>query len=89
MQCVDWARTRGADVVSMSFYWQGPHALADTALEQAYEANLVLVGTAGNFNRDSVEYPGSHRLVMTAGATDENDERKRPTSPDGETWWGS
>lgn len=88
VRCVDWARTHGADVVSMSWYWDGPRALADTALEQAYQANLVLVGSAGNANKNSVVYPGSHRRVITVGATDTNDQRVQPGSPGG-TGWGS
>ena len=41
-----------------------------------------------NYN-SSITYPATNPLVMACGASDEIDNRKTPSSPDGEDWWGS
>jgi subtilisin family serine protease len=83
---IDWARTHGANVVSMSWHWDGPHANADTAFTNAHAAGLVLVAASGNSNIGSLNYPATHSAVMAVGASDRADHRKSPASPDGETW---
>jgi hypothetical protein len=75
---VDWARTHGANVICMSFYWDSIHPLTDLALNAAAAANIVLVASSGNDNYSTISYPASHPKVIAVGATDRLDQRHRP-----------
>ena len=84
MRAINWARTHGADVISMSWHYDGlPHELADIALMNAYEANVVLVAAAGNCSSQDgctdptfIQFPASHRDVLAVGGSDQNDHRQ-------------
>lgn len=85
---IDWARIHGADVINMSWYYTGPHANADVALDNAYAADLVLVAASGNcFAKDGctkpdfIYYPATHSHVMAVGGTTANDRRKSQSDP--------
>lgn len=85
-RAIDFARMHGADVINMSWHYDdAPHELADIALIEAYDANIVLVAAAGNcFKKDGctdptfIQYPASHRAVMAVGGSDEKDQRQKP-----------
>ncbi|MBD3168278.1 MAG: S8 family serine peptidase [candidate division Zixibacteria bacterium] len=86
------AAQRGADVLSNSWYTT-PSDLIDLAFYTVYQTGrdgrgCISVAAAGNFNSDLV-YPASLPETFAVGATSPCDERKSPTSCDGETWWGS
>jgi hypothetical protein len=90
---IDWARTHGADVVSMSWHWDGPHANSDIALDDAHAAGLVLIAASGNCNPEGdcampamVNFPASHGAVMAVGATDEADRRKEKSDTETRPW---
>jgi subtilisin family serine protease len=85
---VNWAVAQGADSISMSFTIP-LSALVDTALANAFAANVVLCAATGNNNVNGISYPARHPNVMAIGASDQIDNRKTPASPDGENWWGS
>ena len=83
LRAINWARMHGANVISMSWNWTGLHPSADIALEDAYQANIVLVAASGNCFEDQgctdpqgVTYPASHLRVIAVGASDENDFRQ-------------
>lgn len=82
---VNWAVAQGADSISMSFTIP-QSALVDTALANAFAANVVLCAATGNSNVNGIGYPARHPNVMAIGATDQIDNRKTPASPDGEGW---
>ena len=83
---INYARTHGAGVISMSFglnAWS--HALIDPAIAAAFASDLVMVVATHNYN-SAITYPATNPLVIAVGASDEVDHRKSPTSPDGEAW---
>jgi subtilisin family serine protease len=90
---IDWARTHGADVVSMSWHWDLTHANADVALDNAHAAGLVLVAASGNCftmegctNPKLVDFPASHPEVIAVGGSDQSDQRKQPVSTETRPW---
>jgi hypothetical protein len=88
---IDWARLHNADVINMSL---SSSTISDvtTALNNAWNAGMVLCAASGNYYLDyepvsaPVKFPARHANVIAVGASDQNDERKRPTSADGEEW---
>lgn len=85
---VNWAVANGADAISMSF--SVPQAaIIDTELSNAFAANVVLCAATANDDVNGIAYPARHPSVMAIGASDQVDNRKTTTSPDGENWWGS
>ena len=83
---LNYARLNGADVINMSFGFNGwSTAIINPAIEAAFAANIVLVAATHNYN-GAITYPATHPLVIAVGASDEIDNRKTPISPDMEGW---
>lgn len=83
---INYAADNGAQVISMSFGWDPwDHAIIDPAIQHAFDTNVVMCVATHNYN-SSITYPATNPLVMACGASDQVDNRKSPTSPDGETW---
>lgn len=83
-----YARLQGAQVVSMSF---GSHswsqAVINPAIQEAHNAGMILCAATHNHNTaNGITYPATHPLVIAVGASDQADNRKSPSSPDGEGW---
>ena len=72
----------------MSFGWNAwNHAVIDPAIQEAFNAGLVMCVATHNHNtQNGVTYPATNPLVIAVGASDQADNRKSPTSPDGEGW---
>lgn len=86
---ITWASSNGARVISMSFGSNGwSHAIIDPAIQNAFNNDVVMCVATHNYN-GPITYPATNPLVLAVGASDEIDNRKSPTSPDGEYWWGS
>lgn len=91
---IDWAWKDGkADVLSNSWGGGPPVDVITRAFERARtkgrggKGSVVVIAT-GNSNT-SVQFPATLPNVLAVGASSPWDERKSPTSRDGETWWGS
>lgn len=86
---VNWAANNGANVACMSFRTVETRA-ANTAMTNAWRAGMVLCAATGNSGRDTtspaVSFPARHTNVIAVGASDQNGQRKRPESADGECW---
>jgi subtilisin family serine protease len=73
---IDFARTHGANVISMSLGGQlGPDevAAAQPTINAAYAAGITIVAAAGNDGNGIVEYPCAFVHVICVGATDNAD----------------
>lgn len=83
-----YARLQGAQVVSMSFGWNAwSHAVIDPAIQEAHNAGMILCVATHNQNTlNGITYPATNPLVIAVGASDQADNRKSPSSPDGEGW---
>lgn len=83
---IRYATDNGARVISCSFGWDPwDPAIIDPAIQEAFDANLVMCVATHNHNSD-ITYPATNPLVMACGASDQADNRKNPASPDGEGW---
>ncbi len=71
---INWARTHGAKVISMSLGGGGTATL-QTAVQQAYGAGIVVVAAAGNDGNSNINYPAGYAEVISVAATDANDAR--------------
>jgi hypothetical protein len=86
---INFAADNGARIISMSFGWDAwDHAIIDPAIQHAFDSDVVMCVATHNYD-GPITYPATNPLVMACGASDQVDNRKSPTSPDGETWWGS
>ena len=86
---VNWARTNGANVISMSLGGGGFSSSFNSAITTAYNAGVFVVAAAGNDNNNSLSYPALYTNCFSVGALSPCNQRKSPSSCDGETWWGS
>lgn len=89
---LNWARNNGAAVASLSLNTSTSMA-TDNAIVDAWNAGMVICAATGNDGENTwspaINYPANHANVIAVGASNEDDERKRPESSDGEDWWGS
>ena len=91
---IDWAWNQGgADVLSNSWGGGSPSALINGAIDNALQLGRGGLGAsvlfaAGNGN-GSVIYPANYNETIAVAAMSMCDQRKSPSSCDGEYWWGS
>lgn len=85
---IRYARLQGAQVISMSFGWNAwSPAVINPAIQEAHNAGMVLCVATHNQNTlNGITYPATNPLVIAVGASDQADNRKSPSSPDGEGW---
>jgi len=66
----DYAKTNGADIVSMSFYVEPPSEVLETAAFDTWDNGNgpMLIAAAGNNNDMEVKYPAGYECVMAVAA---------------------
>jgi serine protease len=72
-----YAADNGADVVNMSLSWPpgyDPGSAVHSAVQYAYNAGVVLVGSSGNAGVSTVSYPAAYPEVIAVGATRYDDQ---------------
>ncbi|MDT8323378.1 MAG: S8 family serine peptidase [Bacteroidota bacterium] len=91
---INWAWSNGgADVLSNSWGGGSPSALINGAIDNAVNfgragKGATVLFSAGNGN-SYVKYPANYNTTIAVAAMSMCDQRKSPTSCDGEYWWGS
>lgn len=91
---ITWAwSTAGADVLSNSWGGGSPSSLITTPFQNAVASGRGGLGApvlvaAGNSN-SNLSYPSTVSEVIAVAASSMCDQRKSPSSCDGETFWGS
>ncbi|MBN2412220.1 S8 family serine peptidase [candidate division KSB1 bacterium] len=76
-------------VISCSWSASGNITAIHNAIVNARTNAVLCCFASGNGNTTPISYPARYIETMAVGATSECDERKTPTSCDGEFWWGS
>jgi len=66
---VDYARSNGAHVISMSFRTYSDSEAMHNTMDFAYENGVLLVGGAGNEDSTELTYPASWSCVIEVGGT--------------------
>jgi len=72
-----WATDQGAQVINMSLSWPpgyNPGSTIQNAIQYAYNAGVVLVGSSGNQGVSPVSYPAAYTEVIAVGATRYDDQ---------------
>ncbi len=91
----NFAWDNGADVINNSWSHNGlSSSYIDDAIDEAVTygrggLGTVIVFITHNDNNSSIRYPSGNSDVIAVGAVSMCDERKSPSSCDGENWWGS
>jgi len=94
VDCYTFAYNNGADIVSNSYSLGSPSAQIDQAIQnivtngRSGRGTLVFYAT-GNNNSSTVKYPATNPNVIAVGASSPCDQRKSPSSCDGENWGGN
>jgi hypothetical protein len=86
---INWARINGAAVGSLSLGTPSTTAVVN-AVVNAWNAGMILCAATGNDGDNTssppINFPANHVNTIAVGASDLNDQRKRPASSDGECW---
>jgi subtilisin family serine protease len=85
---VEFAGDFGAEVVSMSLSMT-PDSVLAVAVNYAHGVGSLLLASTGNGNTNESGFPAAYANVIGVGALSPCNERKTPTSCDGENFWGS
>jgi thermitase len=91
---IDWSWNEAKASVLSNSWGGGPavdvitNAITRATKQGRGGKGSVVVFAAGNSD-GAIDFPGSLSSVLTVGASTPWDERKSPTSKDGENWWGS
>ncbi len=67
---IDWARTHGANVINLSLGSSAPDATMQTAVDNAWNAGVIVVAASGNDN-GAVLYPGAYANAIAVGSNNQ------------------
>ncbi|WP_457966131.1 S8 family serine peptidase [Arthrobacter sp. D1-29] len=81
---INWGVSNGAKVINMSLGVRSSRTL-ESAVNNAWNKGVVLVGAAGNGGNQTKIYPGAYPNVIAVGATD-NTDTKASFSTYGASW---
>lgn len=89
----NWAWQNGADILSNSWGGGSSSAAVNDAINNAVTngrggKGCIVLYSAGNSNTN-VSWPATNAQVIAVSATSQCDQRKSPSSCDGETFWGT
>jgi subtilisin len=71
---LDWARTNGMHVASLSLGGGRGSTTLERACNNANDGGVLVVAAAGNDGRNRVSYPAKYASVVAVSATDRNDD---------------
>ena len=74
-KAIYYATNHGANVINMSFGMNGTSRSVQDAITGAANANLTVVGSAGNANSEVKQYPAAYSQVISVAATDLQDKK--------------
>jgi subtilisin len=75
---IEWAISNQMDIVNMSLGGNGSSRTLETAVNNAYNAGILLVAAAGNSGYDrkgTITYPAKYDTVVAVGAIDQQNHR--------------
>lgn len=75
---IEWAIDNNIDIINMSIGGTTKSKTLETAVNNAYNAGILLVASAGNNGYDkkgTITYPAAYDSVIAVGAVDENNTR--------------
>jgi subtilisin family serine protease len=73
INAIDYAIDNGARIISMSWSDTADNALLHDKIDEAWEAGLLLIASAGNDYGEVIKYPAVYSNVLAVAATDQND----------------
>ena len=72
---IDWSVTNGAKVINLSLGDPAPSETIDLAIQNAWQAGVVVVAAAGNNGSTTEFYPAAIDNVIAVGAFDEHHQK--------------
>jgi serine protease len=70
VDAIDWAIAHHLDVLNMSFALKTQFSNAQSALDRAEAAGIIVVAAAGNASSSSVDFPAAFDTAIAVGAID-------------------
>jgi hypothetical protein len=70
---ITWATDHGARVISMSLGFTSSSSTLQSAVQYAFDHNVVIVAAAGNYGNTSPVYPAAYSQVLGVAGTDGSD----------------
>lgn len=69
---IDWAISNDMDVISMSLGASSGDPALESAINDAWNAGLVVVAASGNDGQEGISYPAKYSNAIAVGAIDSN-----------------